>query len=282
MAFSKPKLCHHDIPAERKALTFIDQRIRTREDLKDYITRKLGAPLHTVELTDEQLEDAIDDATLMWTKWATLPEKFIVKDLREYQNEDKENGIEEGIDLSEYRVANVTDIGGNDAFGMYGADGIWGLSNCMLATGTYPFIGRSFGGTNYDGFTTYQAAYEFVQMAKRLTAQAFDYRFNPNTQILQLIPNPNFSNKFRDTSIIFRAECVPPDDVLYGTEFIKELAIAYSKITLGIIRSKFQNVTFAGGVTVNANIGEEGKAELAALIERIKSEEAVSSGFYLG
>lgn len=276
------KNCHHDAKPERRALTFTDQRIKTREDLKEYITRKLGAPIHTVELTSEQLEDAIDDATLMWTKWATLPEKFIVMNLNDYQNEDKENGIEEGLDVSEYNVANITDIGGNDSFGMYGADGIWGLSNCMLATGTYPFLGRSFGGTQHDGFVTYQAAYDFVQMAKRLTAQAFDYRFNPITQKLLLIPNPLTNNRFADTSIIFRAECIPPDEVLYGNEFIKELAIAYAKITLGIVRSKFSNVQFAGGITVNANIGEEGKAELTALIERIKNEEAMTSGFYIG
>ena len=64
---------------ERKALSYTNQRITTRAQLKDYIVDTLGYPLQTVELTDEQLEDCIDDATQLYTKWATLPEKYITK-----------------------------------------------------------------------------------------------------------------------------------------------------------------------------------------------------------
>ena len=243
---------------ERKALSYTNQRITTRAQLKDYIVDTLGYPLQTVELTDEQLEDCIDDATQLYTKWATLPEKYI-------------------------NVACVDTIGGEDSFGMFGADGLWGLSNCMLATGTYPFLGRSFGGSSFEGFTTYQCAYEFCAMARRLCGHEFTFDFNPQTQMLVLIPNPALQpEKFKDTVVVFKCECVPEDRILYGNNFVKRLAIAYAKVRLGTIRSKFSGVTFGGGITVNAAIGEEGKAEIADLIERIKKEEAIGTGFLCG
>jgi len=37
-------------------------RIQTKKDLKDYILRQLGAPVINIEITDDQLTDAIDNA----------------------------------------------------------------------------------------------------------------------------------------------------------------------------------------------------------------------------
>ncbi len=268
---------------KRRALTYIDQRITTREDLKDYICRTLGYPLETVELTDEQLEDCIDDATHMWTKWASLPERFITMPLSNYENANEDEGIDEGLDLSDYRVATVKGVEGQDTFGMYGSEGIWGISNCMLATGTYPFLGRSFGGTSFSGFTTMQCAFEFVNMARRMTASYFDFRFNPISQKLVLIPNPNSEDgRYRDTVVCFQVECVPEDADLYGNDYVKRLAVAYAKIRLGTIRAKFQNVTFAGGVTVDAGIGKEGQEELRDLVSKIRGEESATTGFFYG
>lgn len=271
-SFSKKK--------ERKALSYTNQRISTREQLKDYIMDTLGYPLQTVELTDSQLEDCIDDATQLYTKWASLPEKYITMPLSSYQTGD--DGNDEGIDLSDYNVACVDSVDGHDSFGMFGADGLWGLSNCMLATGTYPFMGRSFGGTSFEGFTTYQAAYEFCAMAKRITAQEFSFNFNPQSQMLTLIPKPVNDEKYSDMIVVFKCECVPEDSVLYGNNFVKRLAVAYAKCRLGTIRSKFSGVSFGGGITVNSAIGEEGKAEIQDLIERIKKEEAIGTGLFVG
>lgn len=265
---------------KRTAVTFTSQGITTREALKDYITHKLGYPQLTVELSNEQLEQAIDDATLTWTKYADLKPRYIIGDLSKYEEADEDAGVDEGLDLSDYNVAAVHGINGQDTFGMYGSDAIWGLSNCMLATGTYPFMGRQFGGNSFEGFTTLQTAYEFVQMARRVTAQHFDYTFYPLTQKLVLYPSPLKDSRYKDTLVVFQAECVPEDDELYGNDYVKRLAVAFAKITLGIVRSKFQNVTFAGATTINAEIGKEGQAELADLIAKIKGEESATCGFF--
>jgi len=48
----------------------IEPRIQTTNGLKQYILRKLGIFGHTVELTDENLEDAINDTVDDWLQYA--------------------------------------------------------------------------------------------------------------------------------------------------------------------------------------------------------------------
>ena len=99
------------------AATYINQKIRTRDDLKAWILRQLGSPLITVELTDLQLDDALDNATLMWTKYATLPVRYLTLNLADYPAESEMDGTEEGFDLSEQRVASVGSISTGESFG---------------------------------------------------------------------------------------------------------------------------------------------------------------------
>lgn len=43
--------------------------IRTRDDLKDYCLRRLGAPVIEINVADEQVEDRIDDALQFWNEY---------------------------------------------------------------------------------------------------------------------------------------------------------------------------------------------------------------------
>lgn len=44
-------------------------KIQSRAELKDYCLRRLGQGIVKINITDEQLEDRIDDALLYWTDW---------------------------------------------------------------------------------------------------------------------------------------------------------------------------------------------------------------------
>jgi hypothetical protein len=276
------KIPQSDDSNKRQAITFPRQAIHTRDQLKDWTVRHIGWPLQTAELTDAQLDDCIDDSTMLWTKFATLPRKYLVVNFKDYQKEDETRGILEGIFLGKWRVAAVHSIGANDAFGMYGADTLWGLSNCMLATGTYPFMG-SLGGTSgsYEGFTTYQCAFEFCKTARRLLAQEFDYDFDTETQMLTTIPNPSSKPGISDMNIVLEVEVVPPDDVLYGKDWIKRMTLACAKKTVGLVRKKFANASFAGGITVDTSIGDEGNNEYKDLLDRLQKEETPGCGGFI-
>ena len=41
----------------------------TKQELADWVLRRLGAPLVTVEISDEQLEDVIDEALQFYREW---------------------------------------------------------------------------------------------------------------------------------------------------------------------------------------------------------------------
>lgn len=263
------------------AATYINQKIKTRDDLKAWILRQLGSPLNTVELTTDQLNDAIDNATLLWTKYATMPVKYLTLDLSTYPNEDEEECTPEGFDLSEYRVASVASISTGESFGLNGGgDQLFGLANSMLAGGSYPFFNHSGAGKSGGGWTTYQGVVEFIKLSKRMMATEFDYQYNPSTHRLLLIPNPT-TIPMQGWSCI-QCEIVPPDADLYGNEYVKRIAIAYAKIMLGTIRKKFTNVTLPGGGQIDITIGDEGKEELKTLVENIRKEEGFCTGMAIG
>ena len=84
------------IPAELKAeadSTWLNQGIKTLDQLKEWILIKLGAPLITVELTDQQLNACIGDAIQVYSKYAYRPEQYLVVNLKFYDPE-------LGLDLS--------------------------------------------------------------------------------------------------------------------------------------------------------------------------------------
>ena len=266
--------------ASNSAITYINQKIRTREHLKDWVLRKLGSPLITVELSNDQLDDAINDATLIWTKYATMRTKYLTLNLTHYPEADVLAGTEEGFDLSEWRVAAVAGIQTGEAFGLNGGgDQLFGLGNSMLAGGSYPFFSNGQGGPT-GGWTTYQGVVEFIKLSKRMMATEFDYIYNTYTHRLQLIPNPKTIPQDGWTCI--QCEVVPPDAELYGNEYIKRLTIAYSKITLGNIRTKFTGVTLPGGGQIDQTIGLKGEEELKHLIEVIRKEEGFCTGVAIG
>lgn len=263
----------------KSAMTYINQKIRTRQQLKDWMSRQLGYPLISVELTDEQLDDCIDNATLIWTKYAALRQRYISLDLSQYPVGDEAADIPEGFDLSEFRVASVYGISTGEGFDMGGGDSLWSVSNCMLANGTYPFLNT--GHTKAGGFTTYQAVVEFVKTAKRVMCEEFDFSFNRYNQTLKLIPNPITANKAFGYTCI-ECEVVPPDEEIYGNEYVKRFAMAYAKITLGTIRSKFGAVALPGGGTIDTTIGEKGEKELEKLIDNIRKDETAGTGMLIG
>lgn len=263
------------------AATYIHQKIKTRDNLKAWILRQLGSPLITVELTSDQLDDAIDNATLLWTKYATMRIKYLTLDLSTYPQADPIEETDEGFDLSEYRVAAVSSIQTGESFGLNGGgDQLFGLGNSMLAGGTYPFFNQAGAGKSGGGWTTYQGVVEFIKLSKRMMATEFDFIYNPYTHRLQLIPNPLTLPQVGWTCI--QCEVVPPDCELYGNEYIKRIALANAKIMLGTIRTKFTGVTLPGGGQIDITIGDKGQEELKTIIENIRKEEGYCTGVAIG
>jgi len=251
--------------------TYINNKITTVEGLRTWILTELGYPLITVELTESQLDQAIDNAFQIYTKYADFGEKYLALNLTDY---DTTNNY---FNLSAHNIAAVygLDTQGGSMFGS-GSDTIFTLSNALLQSGAYPFFGNAMAG---GAWVTYHAAHEFMELAKRMSGSGYSYEYDVYNKTLRLFPSPTVTT---DAYMIICCEIIPDDEELYGNEYLKRFALAYSKIILGNIRKKFGSVQLLGGSSIDTSVGEEGAAELEKLIESVKKDEAMSTGFYIG
>jgi len=250
---------------------YINHSIKTVEELKGWILHKLGHPLVTVELTDDQLNYCINDAFEIYTKYASFDTKPLVLDITSY-----EAGV--GFNLSAYNIAAVHGLeSSNDNVMGFTNDMIWSIPNALMQSGAYPFFGN---GGAMGSFVTLHNAFEWVSLAKRMTGSGYSFDYDRYTKYLKLYPEPNLNRT--DSCILIMAEVIPSDEYLFGNEYLRRFALAYSKILLGTVRKKFSGVQLIGGGTIDTEIGDEGKEELKELIENIRIDESVGSGMYIG
>jgi hypothetical protein len=250
--------------------TFTNHKIRTIESLREWILISLGSPLITIELTESQLDLAIDEAFELYTKYAQFNEKYLALNLTEYDT------VNNYFNLSGYNIAAVygIDTQGGSMFGA-GGDTIFTISNAMLQSGSYPF----FGGMGAGGaWVTFHAAHEFMELTKRMMGSGYEFDFDRFNKTLTLIPKPAVTSGY----ILIACECIPPDEELYGNEYLKRIALAKAKIMLGTIRKKFGGIQLVGGGQIDSEIGSEGKEELDKIIDNIRKDEAMGTGFFLG
>jgi hypothetical protein len=235
--------------------SFVNFSVQTREALKNYILTALGAPLITIELHDTQLEQCIDDAVELFSKWITYDKDFLGLNL--------ENYVENiGFTLPD----NVVDICtfDDDLMPGGGVSTLFSLPNQMYQYGLWPSFK---GGASWVDF---HMAMSFVDMCKKMTGNGFRWNYNVRNKILKLHPDP-IKDKITGY-IVTGVYVMRPETQQYGENWIKRYATACAKEILGRVRTKFQGVQLLGGGTIDTSVLEEGKAEKVTLLEELKGE----------
>lgn len=258
--------------------TFLHPAIKSKHELKDWVLNMLGYPQVTVELTDSQFDTAIQNALYTYTKYANFPKKYILK-----SSDDYVPGV--GIDLSKENVVQVYEV-------QYGADfSNWGTMLPWMINRT---SSGQYGSGNLAGsFITFHNFVEFKKMAQRLMSSEPDWQYNKVAKRLVLIPEPghhvgglppyhselypheDLTDRMgchRHIPMVIEVECEPPVWELYQEEYVKNLTLAYCKIILGQVRSKFEGINLPGGGSVSKEIGAEGKEELSKLMETLRAD----------
>lgn len=249
--------------------TWLNPGITTIEQLKDWVITKLGYPLVSVELTDEQLNSCIADALSIYSKYAYLPEKFLTVNLKYY-----EHG--KGIDLSEFNIMSVKNIG-------LQRDNIWSMHQDMFF-GPYAFLGQGAGGPMFGlgsgnavgSWVTFHNVQEWFHMADRLMGSNPDWQYDKTTKRLVLMPEPHCKH---DHYILLTCNVQPPVEEYYGNEYVRRLVLAEAKILLGTIRKKYAGVQLVGGGTIDTSIGDEGREEKSQIMENIIRDESKGQFF---
>jgi hypothetical protein len=229
-----------------------DSNITTKDDLKDWILRQLGYPLISVEMTDDQIDDNIDQSIQIYTEYAVDERQFYALPFSTYI----EN---EGVDLPK-NIVSVINLQSN-VIGpsSYGAGRIDNYMNDLLTNGaiSFPLFGRGGGG----GWLGYELSMQYLELSQKMLGGDYDYKYNYRTRRLVVYPDPITSGNGTDGWAILTVYCVNPDEVQYGENWIKQMALAFCKITLGTIRSKFTDMILPGGGRIDASIGEKGEKE---------------------
>jgi hypothetical protein len=249
--------------------TYLNFAIQDRDELCNWIERKLGAPLVRVELTQDQLDDAIDEAMEIFTKYVTPERKYFALDLDEWP-------------LSGYtmddNVAGVWAIDGDADFGGGNTTGTLFSTRSQLRN-TIGFQGGSAG-----AWVTYHLSLDYLELTKRMTGGGYQFEYNWHTKLLTLLPNPAQSNSVACGGwLVIGTNVIRPEQQQYGEYWVKRYALALSKITLGYVRAKFQGVGLLGGAQIDGDsIKSEGMEERDALFEELMNSEYLPLNFFVG
>lgn len=244
--------------------TYVDFSVKDREGLKNWILTELGDPMVTIELTNEQLDHAINAALELYTEYAEMQEKYIMIPLSAYVE-----GV--GLSLSGYNVKAVFSM---DEGLTAGVNQLFSVENQMLNNGTFPVRWGAQG-----SFLTYELAAGFMDMTKRMLCQKFDFNFDTRKQILHLYPDPKQQD--RNGYIVLGLKTVPSEDELVGESYVKRLALAKAKMMLGTIRKKFEGISLPGGGTINTDIGDEGREEWNTARDEIVKWTGPHAGWFI-
>ncbi len=251
--------------------------LQSKPDLCSWILRKLGDPLITVELTSDQIDDAINEAVEEFTKYVNQERKWLGLDLSTY---DSTSGFilpDECIG-----VFSLTDqglLGGGGS----GINTLFSVGNQLANAGNFGGVGGNAAGFA-ESWITYEAALQHIELIKRMTASGFRFEFNVRNKQLMLIPDPvkQASPGTPRGFIVVGCNTIRAESQQYGESWVKRYALALSKITLGIIRAKFQGIQLLGGGQLDTSIKEEGITERDFLKEELKDTEGSFMNFFVG
>jgi hypothetical protein len=256
--------------------TYINFRVKSRDDLKNWIAGMLGHPLITIEITDTQLDICVDNAVEEYSKYAIHEEDYYAVDLKNYQNADPAANppILEGIKLPEDIIGIFTF--NDDMISQHNIGSLFSVPNAMWNAGMMPSQMGMGGGS----WVTYHMALGYMKFVKQMMGGGFQFEYNRSTKMLKLFPNP--LKERISGSVVLGCYVMRPEDQQYGESWVRRYALAQAKIIIGTVRNKFNGTTLIGGGTLDIGIKEEGVNESKELMDALRAREMGPCGFFIG
>ena len=170
-------------------------------------------------------------------------------------------------DAMDYRkVASVLDFeeGSNQ-----GVNTLFTLEQ-TLAQQTY--FSYALGNYGFD-LVSWYALKEWLDTREKVLATRRDLKFDERTQYMQMYPQPGSTIFYG----VIGCYLERPIRDLIKEQWVYEYALALSKIVIGRVRSKFNNVSLLGGGTLNYDLLAEGLEDKRQLEEKLLT--GASAGF---
>ncbi|NBO98582.1 MAG: hypothetical protein EBU90_00375 [Proteobacteria bacterium] len=267
--------------------TTFNSQIKSYDHLAQRVRRSLGEPLIKIEISSEQIYEMIDIAIEYFTKFAGLEEEYLIFRSDLYKTG---IGLEIGklmnitpdmynsntsnpslsacydYDLDDYR--RVVDVFSFAEGNNTGVNTLFTIENTIAQQA---YFGQLLGNVGYD-LVTWQALKTWLDTRDKLLALTPYLRFDPDTQILKIIPEPSQQSSSPYFGLI-GCKMQKPLKFLVNQLWVYRYTLALTKIAIGHVRGKYSGTNLFGGQTVNyQDLMSQGIAEKAALEDEITKD----------
>jgi hypothetical protein len=271
------------LPNQFHGSTTFNSQIKSYNHLAQRIRRSLGEPLVEIEISSEQIYEIIDIAVEYFTKFAGDSEEYLIFRSDLYKSgvgleigklfnvsPDMYNTMSNGLsggwdyDLDDYRT--VVDV---FSFAEGNNSGVNTLFTIEHTIAQQAYFGHLLGNVGYD-LITWQALKTWLDTREKLLGMTPYLRFDPDTQILKIIPEPTKNQVYYG---LIGCKIQKPIKHLVSQLWVYRYALALSKITIGHIRGKYSGTNLFGGQQVNAaDLLRQGEKEKDELEKEIMSD----------
>jgi hypothetical protein len=267
------------LPNSYHGSTTFNSKIKSYDHLAQRVRRTLGEPLIEIEISSEQMYELIDIAIEWFTKFSGVTEEYLIfrSDLYrrgvglkidrlfsitpELNNSSDpsqpENPDGYDFDLDDYRK--VVDVFSLEQGNTSGVNTLFTIEHTIAQQA---YFGHLLGNVGYD-LVTWHVLKDWLDTREKLLALKPYFRFNPDTQMLKLIPEPNTSNVYFG---LIGCKVQKPIRDLVSQLWVFRYTTALTKISIGHTRGKYGGTSLFGGQTVNyqdvMRQGEKEKDEL--------------------
>ena len=262
----------------------------SRQELRDYCLRQLGAPVLEINLDDDQIDDAIDDALQYFrerqfngAERMYLKHEFTADDVTRFTTanetattaapdaatwENRKNYLE--IPEHVFGITKVYGISSN-----FVRNSLFGLNNQYYLMDLFSYTsgtGLAFGGVDMVNYYMVKQHFETIDMIIN-TGSLVGYRFNCRQDRLYIDIDPERVTEDQWLLIeCYRALDPTTFTEVYNDQFVKKYATALIKRQWGQNLIKFNGVQLPGGVSMNGRqLYEDALNEIQALMDASSS-----------
>jgi len=252
------------IPNRFHGSTTFNSKIRSYDHLGQRVRRTLGEPLIEIEVSSEQMYEFIDIAIEWFTKFSGVTEEYLIfrSDLYQrgvglkidklfsvtpemYNSDDTTNpSLSAGFDFDMDDYRKVVDVFSIEQGNTSGVNTLFTIENTIAQQA---YFGHLLGNVGYD-LITWHSLKEWLDTREKLLALKPYFRFNPDTQILKLIPEPNQSMTYFG---LVGCKVQKPIRDLVSQLWVFRYVSALTKIQMGHTRGKYGGTIVFGGQSIN-------------------------------
>lgn len=244
--------------------------VTSRQELKDYCLRKLGAPVVEINIDDDQIEDRIDDAFQFYREYHyDAVEKVYLN--YQFTAEDLEN-----------RYIPLPDT-------VVGVERIFPFSNRTTGVNIFDIRYQILINDMYSLMSTDIIYYAQVRQQLELINQVLvgtkPIRFNRHMNRLYIDMDWKANATVGDYIVVEGWRILDPSTYtdVYNDMFLKRYATALIKRQWGTNIKKFSGVQLPGGVTLNGDtIYQEAEEEIKVIESEIQSKFELPVDFFTG